>query len=250
MSQTTAIPSTPSAAIKPFSAPSTTSTRPTPISRDQEQQFILYATTAQNLLTNMYTIRPALANIDRAYMRELDFTKEQNRARLANRGGDATKFQNIAVPIVMPQVRAALGYMANVFLTGYPMFGVASDPTNIDAAKQMETIIAENSITAQWARQMLMFFNDGLKYNWHAIEVNWEQKNIASIVTNPADPKGSSVKQAIWNGNVIKRMDPYNTFFDPRCHPADLAIVGNLRVIMRFILAPNLSNISIISLMK
>lgn len=216
----------PIAAIKPFTAPSTSSSRPQAISKDQEQQFILYGTTAQRLLSNMYTIRPALANIDRAYMREMDFTKEQNRARWANRAGDATKFQNITVPIVMPQVRAALGYMANVFLTGYPMFGVASDPTNIDAAKQMETIIAENSVTAQWARQLLMFFNDGLKYNWHALEVVWEQKNAATIVTNPADPSGSSVKQALWNGNVIRRCDPYNSFFDPRCHPADLASTG------------------------
>jgi len=226
MSQTLTNPTTPSAAIKPFSAPVSTSLRPQPISRDQEQQFVIYATTAQNLLMNQYTIRNSLANIDRAYMRELDYTKEQNRARLWNRGGDPTKFQNIAVPIVMPQVRAALGYLTNVYLTGYPIFGVASDPTNIDAAKQMETIIAENSKTAQWARQLLMFFNDGLKYNWHALEVTWEQRNAAEIVTNPADPKGSSVKQALWNGNVIRRMDPYNTFFDPRCQPADLAQVG------------------------
>lgn len=224
MSQTLATPAPPTAS---FVNSSRVQRRiQEPLTRDQEQQFIIYATTAQNLLMNQYTIRTALANIDRAYMRELDYTVEQNRARIWNRGGDPTKFQNISVPIVMPQVRAALGYLANVFLTGYPIFGVASDPDNIGAAKQLETIIGENAVTAKWKRQLLMFFQDGLKYNIHAIEVNWEQKTAAQVVNNIAAPKGMSLKQTLWNGNVLRRMDMYNSFFDPRVHPADIAEFG------------------------
>lgn len=196
------------------------------LSRDQEQQFITYGTTAQNLLMNLYTIRSGMEFIDRAYMRELDYTTEQAKARLWNALGDPTKFQNITVPIVMPQVRAALGYMVNVFLTGYPIFGVASDPTNMDAAKQIETIIAENATTAKWARELMMFFQDGLKYNLHAIEVAWEQKVAAQVVTDPTQPSGARPVQTLWTGNVLRRMDLYNTFFDPRVHPADIAEKG------------------------
>lgn len=199
---------------------------PPPMPREREQALITYSTTSQSLLLNQFSIRSALENIDRAYMREMDFTLEQNRARVWNRAGDPNKFQNISVPIVMPQVRAALGYFTNVFLTGYPIFGVTASPENIDAATQLETIIAENAETAGWARQLLMFFLDGLKYNWHALEVCWEQRTTAEAVTNPTSPTGASTKTVLWNGNIIRRMDPYNSFFDPRPYAADLAEMG------------------------
>lgn len=196
------------------------------ISREQEQALITYATMAQSLLYSQFSLRDSLEATDRAYMRENDYTVEQLRARTANRLGNPTKFQNITVPIVMPQVQAALGYLTNVFLTGYPIFGVTADPAMEEAAMQMETIIAENAVTAGWARQLLMFFRDGLKYNFHALEVNWEQRTAATAINSLTSPTGVAPKNVLWNGNVIKRMDPYNTFFDPRVHPAEIHLEG------------------------
>src|ERR1043166_3583084 len=54
---------------------------------------------------------------DLAYIRETDLTTTQSTAKLANRYGDASKFQNVTVPVVMPQVEAAATYQASVFLT-------------------------------------------------------------------------------------------------------------------------------------
>lgn len=196
------------------------------VSREQEGALITFATAAQNLLYSQFSIRSQLEAVDRAYMRENDYTLEQLRARSANRLGNPTKFQNITVPVVMPQVQAALGYLTNVFLTGYPIFGVTADPDMEDAAMQMETIIAENAVTAGWARQLLMFFRDGLKYNLHALEVNWEQKVAASVVNDILSPSGAKPKNVIWNGNVLRRMDLYNTFYDPRVHPAEIHSEG------------------------
>lgn len=164
--------------------------------------------------------------VDRYYMRENDFTEENLRNRNASQAGDKMKVQNVTVPIVMPQVRAALAYMANTFLTGSPIFGIEGDPTNEDAALQMETIFAENSVTAGWARQLSMFFMDGLKYNLHGVEVDWQQKTVAKIDNDIAAPNGAGVKNVIWAGNVLRRMDPYNTFFDPRVHPSEIHSAG------------------------
>lgn len=196
------------------------------LNKTQEDYFVDYATKCQTLLLSQFDIRSNLEMIDRYYMREDDWTSENWKARIANRLGNKQKIQNVTVPVVMPQVEAALGYMANVFCTGYPIFGVGSDPANADAALQMETIISENSITAGWIRQLLMFFRDGLKYNLHAVEVDWGQKTTAVIDTDISQTNSAAVRNVIWNGNVVKRLDLYNTFFDPRVHPSDIPSDG------------------------
>lgn len=196
------------------------------LSKDSERALIVYAGKAQEQLRNMYSLRSSLEMVDRYYMREDDFTEDQIRARIANKQGDKKKFQDVTVPIVMPQVQAALGYMTNVFLTGYPIFGVTGDPATEDAALQMETIIAENSITAGWARQLMMFFRDGLKYNLHGLECEWCQQTTGAIETDINYPNSAKPKTVLWKGNKLRRMDLYNTFFDIRVHPAEIHSEG------------------------
>jgi len=196
------------------------------IKKDSEHSIIVYMQKAQELLLNQFSMRSNLEMIDRYYMREVDWTEENIRAKIANRIGDKRKIQNITVPIVMPQVEAAMAYMTNVFLTGYPIFGVSADPATEDAALQMETIIAENAIRSGWSRQLMMFFRDGLKYNLQGLEAEWQQKNTAVVETDITYPNNAKQKNTIWQGNVLKRMDLYNTFFDPRVHPADICTEG------------------------
>lgn len=192
------------------------------IPEDTRRALILYTQKAHELLMNQFSLRTNMEQIDRYYMRETDWTAENVRARIANRVGDKKKFQDVQVPIVMPQVEAALGYLMNVFLTGYPIFGVSSDPATMPQALQMETIIGENAITAGWARQLIMFFRDGLKYNLHGIELDWAQKTVYELKDDASQPSGAKAVSTLWKGNTLRRLDLYNTFFDPRVHPAEI----------------------------
>lgn len=192
------------------------------LSKDSETALLTYASSAQTLLSSQYSLRSALEDIDRTYMREKNFTTANIRARIANARGDADKMQSPTVPVVMPQVEAALGYMINVFLTGYPIFGASASPEMEDAALMMETIIGENSKTAAWARQLIMFFRDGLKYNLHALECIWDQRTVPSFEVDLQAEGGAKSKDVIWAGNCLRRMDLYNTFWDPRVHPAEI----------------------------
>lgn len=186
------------------------------LNNDQCETLLTYGRNAHSLLISQLSLRSSMEEVDRLYMREKDYTVEEWEARLQNLRGDARKLRDITVPIVMPQVESALAYYANVFCTGYPIFGVSSDPTNEDAATMMETIMAENAITAGWIPQMMMFFRDGLKYNIHAMETEWARKTIRAVVNDPNKPNGAAVKQTLWHGNRLNRMDMYNTIFDPR----------------------------------
>ena len=162
-----------------------------------------------------------MRNIDLAYLREQDDTIENRRAEYANMLGDSNKIQNITVPVIKPQVRAATAYQAAVFLTDYPIFGVVSDPVYIDMAKQMQAVIEENSIRGSWAREILLFFIDGFKYNISALECCWSKVVTATLETDPAFQGGQQgkPKNIIWQGNSLKRWDPYNTYFDARVEP-------------------------------
>lgn len=178
---------------------------------------IQYLRQCNTLLNMQWDFRENLRQIDLVYIREQDWTKEHQRAKLANKLGDSNRYQNIQVPVVMPAVEEAVKYQASVFLTGQPIFGVVSDPAFIDQAKMMETVIDQNAIYGGWVRQLMMFFRDGFKYNFSALECSWKQSNTAVLETDISYSKTEGKpKNIVWEGNCLKRWSPYNTIFDTR----------------------------------
>lgn len=199
-----------------------------PLSRASQASFVSYYNTTQDMQNTFRSnLRARLETIDRAYQREVDKLTEQTRAKAANKAGDTDKFQNITVPVVMPQVEAAVTYQTSVFLTGNPLFGVVADPTFIDEAMQMETVIDENSVRGGWAMELMKFFRDGFKYNYAPVEVDWKQVVTAAIDTDlETSLKEGKPTEVIWKGNRVKRLDPYNTFVDSRVLPTDVYKTG------------------------
>jgi len=177
-----------------------------------------------SMLNMQWNVRAQMREIDLAYIREADWTSDHKRAQLANRYGDSTKFQNITVPVVMPQVEAAVTYQASVFLTGNPIFGWVAAPGSEDAALQYQAIIEENSIRGGWVQQLLIFFRDCFKYNIGIVETSWDRIVTAAVETDLSFTAGKEgrPKEVIWEGNCIKRWDPYNSFWDSRYLPTQI----------------------------
>ena len=180
------------------------------------------------MMNQQWNIREQFQKVDQIYMRENDLTIENQRARAYNRYGDSDKLQNITIPVVMPQVESATTYQASVFLTGTPIFGVASGPEFEDEALQMETVIADAAVRGGWVREFMMMFRDGFKYNLGFVEVTWERRVTAVLETDItfAGGRQAKPKEVIWEGNCIKRLDPYNTFYDTRVAPTHVHTDG------------------------
>lgn len=159
-----------------------------------------------------------MRRIDLAYLREEDLTVEQWKAKYSNIAGDSNKIQNVTIPVVKPQVNAAVDYQISVFLTDYPIFGIIADPAHIDQAMAMQALIEENSIRTGWVNQLNLFFFDAFKY-WGCVEVCWDKIVTAAVETDLSFTAGKQgrPKEVIWEGNRISRWDPYNTYFDTRC---------------------------------
>ena len=163
-----------------------------------------------------------MRQIDLAYIRETDWTKAHQNAKLAARYGDSTKFQNVTVPVVMPQVESAVTYQSSVFLTGAPIFGWVAGPQDQDAALQYQAIIEENSIRGGWVQQFMIWFRDCFKYNLGIIVPTWDRVVTAAIETDVSFGTEGKPKEVIWQGNKIERWDPYNSFWDSRYKPTDI----------------------------
>ena len=182
---------------------------------------VKYVQDKSQLMFKTHTLRERFERVDRLYQREVDWTQDNQRAAQANKYGDSSKLQNLTVPVVMPQVKAAVTYQSSVFLTGTPIFGVAAPPAYIAAGVMLESIIEEEQVRAGWVRNLMLFLTDGFKYNYSAVEVDWKTINVASL-TNVANKTAADVKQELWSGNYITRLDPYNTFHDPSVCSADV----------------------------
>lgn len=194
------------------------------IPKPAQEGLIQYHRTASTLVERQWNLRERMREIDLAYIREQDWTVENRRAEIANTYGDSNKIQNVTIPVIKPQVRAAVSYQAAVFLQDYPIFGVVADPQFQDAALQMQAVIEENSIRGSWTRELLLFFQDGFKYNLSALEVSWDKVTTAALETDISYRGGAEGKpvNVVWQGNVLKRWDPYNTYFDCRCEPYEI----------------------------
>jgi len=76
-----------------------------PLSKKSQAAFIEYYRSVQTLSNvTRSEYRARLERRDREYQREVDRTEENRRAKAANRAFDPNRFQNITVPVVMPQV--------------------------------------------------------------------------------------------------------------------------------------------------
>lgn len=199
------------------------------IKRKSQDALVQYLRTCFTALNDQWNLRAQMQSIDRAYQREVDYTSEQAKAKTSNRLGDPTKFQNVIVPIVMPHVEAAVTYQTSVFLTGVPIFGWVAPPGQEDAALQFQAITEENAIRGGWTQQLMIFFRDCFKYNLGCIEKTWGRQVTAAIETDisaQVSYKQGKPKEVIWEGNILRRRDLYNTFWDTRYPPSQVYMYG------------------------
>ena len=197
------------------------------LSKKSQAGLLEYSRNCYAILGQNWNIRARMREIDLLYMRENDQTTAHQRAKANNKLGDSTRFQNVTVPIVMPAVEAAVTYQASVFLTGTPVFGVVSNPSNMDAAMQMETVIDDQAVRGGWVSEFLKFFRNGFKYNLSAIEINWARVVTVALETDLAfSTSQAKPREVIWQGNTIKNLDMYNLIFDSRVNPTEMHTKG------------------------
>lgn len=200
-----------------------------PLSKDTQELLLNHLRKINSFFGATFSIRDRMEAIDKSYQREGNLGQPHNRAKQANKYGDKSKLQDLTIPVVQPQVDSMQSYLAGVFLTGNPMFGVVGDAASEDAALMYEAIMDENAKHGSWVREFNMVFKDGLKYNICAAEIDWKQETMFQLDTEAVQQTGQPAKQqtVTWEGNSVKRLDLYNSVWDTRCAPAKLHEQGD-----------------------
>jgi len=195
------------------------------LSIPQREVFLRYARScADRYSVEIGSLRGNLVYRDRVYQRQIDATAESRATVRESMKGKPRVLRDVTLPIVMPQIESAVAYQAGVFLTSYPIFGVVALPEMQTAALQFETALGDQSVRYGWARELIKAFRDGFKYNFAPTVVDWEITPLRSVITSTDTSTAgmAKIQQAAYGGNCIKRVDPYNCFFDMSVAPAEL----------------------------
>lgn len=155
--------------------------------------------------------------IDIAYAR-YKISQEQESGVDASAANTACgTLEDIEAPIVISQVDSMVGYAADVYCSGYPMFPVVSAPDNKLEAEKLQAIIDTHAILGGYQRQFVKFFRNAFKYNKAAIEADWAPIDRYSVLDDymkPLDP--TQVKKTSEHYTKLKNLDMYNAIYDPR----------------------------------
>lgn len=186
-----------------------------------------YALAILNYHGQQSNMHNQLKAIDLAYMRESeDLVATEADVRAVATA--ANKLPDIVVPVVMPQVEAAVAHLHGLFLTGTPIFGIVANPQKQLQADQIEAVIYENSKYAGWVPELTRTYRNGLKYNIMATEVAWCYDTTYVLTTDVLHKGGEEgkPKEVIWEGNKLKNLDIYNVVFDNRVEPSKVHSEG------------------------
>lgn len=123
------------------------------------------------------------------------------------------------MPLVLSQVDSARAKLVNLFVANEPIFEVISPQNLIPVAEQYTAIYEDDSHRYGWKSQLSTAFLDGLKYNLMAVEVIWNIEQTASKTE-----EGTNI---IYQGNLVRRIDLYNAFWDTNPEPNQLHKEGD-----------------------
>lgn len=141
--------------------------------------------------------------------------------------GNVFASDDITAPIVVSQVDALVAYLADIFLSGSPIFPVVSSPTNRKGAEALETLLDDHSVLGGYPRQLLLMLKDGAKYNLSAIEADWSSIDQFSVLHDFTSDEGKKTERALKYFTKIKRLDLYNCVWDYAVSPGDVAAEGD-----------------------
>ena len=193
----------------------------------------------QNFNANATELRAKMEVIDIAYAR----FRERKKKHEANDGYDRAydvscdsefdtlreRFVDIDVPLLVSQVDTGVGYLADLYLSGYPIFPVVSEPKDREEAEYIESLIDKHATVGKYPQELLKFFYDATKYNFAPLLCEWDYiRHFIRASDFDAGHEGKpSMNQQEIGYTKLQRLDPYNTFYDWTVDPSRISSDGD-----------------------
>lgn len=189
--------------------------------RSEAQKYVLnYCKAILEKSKQWAEFKNKLDAIDIAYARykenlsKVDTTDGQDIADTANMCCDVFADDDVTPPIVVSQVDSYVAYLAEVFLSGSPIFPVVSPPGKRKRAEELEALIDDHANLGAYPRHLLMFLRDCAKYNFGACEANWDSMEQYTVLQDIASNSGQKMGKKPKKFTKLKRLNPRNVIWD------------------------------------
>lgn len=199
------------------------------LTQDSQARLLDYVKRILDRHKGTTTFRDKMDAIDKAYARYEQARITGDKAGMDTHGKVPCDTGVIPVvnPIVISNVQSMVAYWTEVFLSGYPIFPVVSDPTNKDQAEALEGIIQDHITLTAGDAELQIAFNDLGKYNLAAIECSWAPLPTYNPNRDISDfSPDRRITVDIKHVNKISRWNLRNTFWDESCGPSKVAEDG------------------------
>jgi hypothetical protein len=227
------------------------------ISEESKKKLKMYANTfilPQGFLGNQ---RARYEKIDRLIVRSVNpFHKdscvdERIDSSLTADGKKIPDGENVSIPVVAPQLTTLISELAKIFLAEDPPLQMVTVPGLDEIANKYNLLYSKYAREFQWRRNLLLCFQDAVRYNVCAAEVGWINKKGRKPSAEIDSKTGFAKAQAtITSGEQIKHLDIYNTYWDSSVIPSEVctngAYIGYVKAYTSINLAKFLSEESII----
>ena len=151
--------------------------------------------------------RAKLERIDKAYNQEpCELSKKEQ--------GKYKDDYDYIIPLVKPDVDAISDYLINTFLSANQLLTVVAGPDNEEGRKQMQSVINEGAEVFKYQEELSIFIREAVRYNVAAVDVSWETVISKTVEASGTLATEATIKNVTFQGNKIKRISPYNLFFD------------------------------------
>lgn len=152
--------------------------------------------------------RQRFERIDKAY------NQEPCTPDLMDSTGKFKDAYDYIIPMVKPDVDAVSDYLINTFLSANQLLTVVAGPNDEEGRKQMQAVISESSDVFKYQEELSVVIREAVRYNVAAMDVSWETI-VSKTVANGGDNfSAATVQNVTFSGNRIKRVSPYNLFYD------------------------------------
>jgi hypothetical protein len=129
----------------------------------------------------------------------------------------------VEAPLAVSQLESMTAMLVEVFLSGYPIFGVVSNSKQIAAAEQIETLIAHYSLQGGWHTALERILHSAVKHRVTAFALDTQYRYSLPMYT-----KGASQEPKAQLCPKIVAPDLYNVFVDVTQSPVNMQTQGTI----------------------
>lgn len=116
-------------------------------------------------------------------------------------------------PTMLSHIESAYAFYVNLFASGEPVFKIVGNADQSEQVKQMQLKVNADSEASAYPTVISKAMRDALKYDECSLVVEWTAQSLP--VFGPSDDQGrATLANNRIEGNTLKYISPYNTFYD------------------------------------